>query len=207
MNKILDNIETFINLKEKCPFCQNKLKPSLTNFVMAADTIPLIKCRLQGEEFYFNIKHTSHSFQITAQATVNIKTNILQLQLTTPVVMEQYATDYIMAKSVFENMKPYVELYCSSRRCKMKYHMCSDIFICLKREDSYSSFYIKPFSAYMESFVTGDYWVQNDWINNSANIYNRNKTDSDPIRTHILNIESMGKEKVINRIKTLVTFS
>ena len=207
MNHIFDNIDAFISHKDKCPFCQNKLRAALTNFVMSADTIPIIKCRIDNGQFHFNIKHTSHSFHISAEASINTQDNILQLQITTHIVLEQFAKDYIMAKSVFENMKPYIELYCPSRKCKMKYRMCSDIFVCLKIEGKYSSFKIKPFPVYMESFVTGDWWVHNDWINESTSIYNRNKTDSEPIRTGIINLESMGKEKVINRIKTLVTFS
>jgi hypothetical protein len=206
-NLKFESIEDFLKFKDRCPFCSSELKVSLANFVLAPNTIPFLKCRLIDNKFEFSLKHTSHSFELAADVSINSQNNIVTFALTTPVVLEQYATDYMMAKTVFESMKPYIELYCSSRKCKMKYRLCSDIFACLKIEGVYSSFKIRPFPVYMESFVIEDFWIQNDWTTGLTNIYNKLKTECEPIRTNIINLETMGKDKIINRIKTLVTFS
>ena len=110
------------------------------------------------------------------------------------------------AIDIFEDMKPHIELYCPSKTCKMKYALQSDWFRC-NRHMNDASYYIRSFRLYIESFVVDNLLIHNDWLDQETLIYSKNNTRIDPIKTDILDLESMSKEKVITRIKTLVTFS
>jgi hypothetical protein len=203
---LFQNIKEFIGVKDTCVFCRSKLKVVLTNFIKEPNGIPVLKAKVANEQFNFNIKHTTESYQIEADATIDIITNALQFKLISPIDLEQYALDYMVAKTAFENLKPHIELYCPNKKCKLKYHICSNIFA-MYAGDKVGTFIIKPLSLYMESFVVDKLWVQNDWTNNSTNIYSIDKANADPIRTSFIDLESMSKEKILTRIKTLVTFS
>lgn len=204
---LFQNIKEFIGVKDSCVFCHTKLKVVLTNFIKEPNGIPVLKAKIVDEHINFNIKHTTETYQIDADADIDIATNALEFKLISPVNLEQYALDYMVAKTAFENLKPHVELYCPNKKCKMKYHLCSNIFTMIGAGRHLGSFTIKPLSLYMESFVVDKLWVQNDWTNSSTNIYSIANSNADPIRTSIIDLESMNKEKIITRIKTLVTFS
>lgn len=198
------NIKEFMAVKENCPFCKTKLKIMLTNFVKGPDKIPILKAKLENDFFRFKIQHTSHTLQMSANVDLDTINNSLTFYLDS----EDPATlDWMIAKTVFENMKPYVELYCPSRKCKMKYYLSSSIITSSLMEGSTNYFIIKPVSLFMEAFVHNNLWVQNDWENHSINIYSINNYNSNPIKGPLLDLEAIGKEKILNKVRTLVIFS
>lgn len=215
MKKNFINIEEFFGVKEQCVFCQSKLKIIFINFSRAADDIPIIKAKVKDGKFCFNMKHVTNSFELDAEIELDIKTNVLKFFI--PNMKEADFTkvlDYWVAQQVFENLGPHVELYCSNRKCKMKYHICTDTFKLTRQglpeelaTENSNAFKIKYVRLYMESFVLSQLWVQNDWLYNSTNIFPKNNPNAEPIKTGLLDLESMSTDKIINRIKTLVTFS
>ncbi len=203
------SVEEFFGVKERCVFCQSKLKIVFINFSRSVDNIPIIKAKVRENKFSFNLKHVSDSFELDVKTEIDIKTNVLKFSCTEEndpwkLDLEKDKDRQRLAQQVFENLGPHVELYCPNRKCKMKYHICSDIFKLMRDEDQLK---IKSIRLYMESFVLPKLWIQNDWIFSSTNIYSTVNLDADPLRTPLLDLESLGKIKIINRINTLVTFS
>jgi len=207
MQGTFQSIADFLKIKDQCVFCKSKMKNTLTNFTLGPDNIPLINAKSLDDRFLFEIGYVTGSYTLAASTSVDINTNILNFNLTTPVALNGYGIEYMMAKTVFENHKPHIELYCPNKKCKMKYGIQSDVFRIDRLDDSLSRFKIRPFILYMESFVLDKLWVQNDWINTCTYIYAQNNLNIEPIKVDLLNLEEMGKEKIINRVRTLVTFS
>lgn len=208
MQQTFDSIEKFIALKEKCVFCQTPLKNMLTNHIRAPRGIPILKSEVIDGKLSFKLKHTTDSYQIIADGTIDTKTNLLHFQLSRPdtELTNLNALDSLVAKTAFEQMMPHMEVYCPSRKCKTKYYICGEMFKIDVENLNGCVFRIRPFSVYMESFFTSKLWIQNDWSANCTNIYLKNNPVN-PVKTSILDLESMDKEKLFKRIKTLVTFS
>lgn len=198
MQETFQSIAEFIKIREHCVFCSSKLKPVLTNFILGV-SIPIINAKVLNNKFSFNLLCTKESFSISVNVTIDIHTNILQFSI---LDIEEYE----LAKTVFADYKPHVKLYCPSKKCKMKYNISSDVFRYDYTSEP-SQLKVRPFMLYMESFVLDRLWIQNDWINNYMNIYSQVHFNAAPIRADLLDLEEMGKEKIINRVRTLVTFS
>lgn len=206
-----ETIEDFLCIRENCVFCQRKLKCVLSSFDVGPRSLPIFNAYVQNNKLEFDFHHTSATWQINAQISIDIKSNLLSLKLNEPITTDELNTlaiDHIVAKGIFENLNPHVELYCSNRKCKMKYTLCGSMLKSDKVGDEISIFKIRPFYLYMETFELDNLWIQNDWSTHALNIYIKNKIDTAPIKyPELLDLQEMGKDKIITRIKTLVTYS
>lgn len=206
MQKTFNFIDDFVKVKERCFFCQTPLRVILTNFIgVHKDGIPIINSHLNGNQFRFDISQTSATFEVKAKVVIDIETSALifenvNFRTSTP------ALDQYVVKQVFEDLKPHVELYCSNKKCKTKYHLCSDVFK-LARLSSVDAWMVKPFKLFLESFRSDNLNVQNDWLRKVTNIYSLKNTEADPIVVPIIDFEDMGKDKLLTRIKTIAVFS
>jgi hypothetical protein len=196
------NVVEFSKCKQACFFCDSKLKCRLTNFIGLSNDLPIINAHPDGDVISFDINHITPSYQIKADVTLDIKTNILTFMLKSE--SETPGLDAAVVRSAFSEMRPHIQLYCSSRKCRYQYTVASDI---IRYMVAKSGWVIAPLDLYYESFVTGNLWVQNDYTKQKVNIYSRFRVDAEPITNKLMDFQAMGKEKVLNRIKTLVVFS
>jgi hypothetical protein len=200
MQRICTSIDEFSKIRENCVFCHTKLKPTITNFIIGS-TIPVIRAKLKNDEWMFVMLCTNESFSITVNVSINSHTNELQFLINAP-----DTEDYEKAKGVLNDYMPHMKLACPNKKCKMKYSIQSDVFRLDPTPDP-STYKIRPIILYMESFYLDRLWIQNEWLKNRMFIYSQTNINADSIKADLLNLEDMGQDKIVNRIRTLVTFS
>ncbi len=201
-----DTIADFVKCKEKCVFCNTPLRAVITNYVgVSGQGIPIINAPLKESKFEFKIKHTTPSFEVKADVFVFIERNTLIFDnfsdSDTPKVDER------LVKQVFEDFGPHFELYCPSKKCGLGYFIASWPIKLKKNHPVTGMWYVEPFSMFTENVRVGSYVVANNWETKQSCIYSRKNIDAKPIIVPMVDFATMGKEKLITRIKTLVTFS
>lgn len=198
------SILEFTKAKEKCLFCGIALRASLTNFIgVHKNGLPYLNVTIDRARFPFEIKHTTQSYDVRAQCVIDIVTNKMVLTVpdsNTPSIDQQ------VAKQAFIELKPHIELHCPNQKCKNRYTLSSYILDAQKIPGTVA-WQIPPLKLFLESFKTNKLVVQNDWIKRDTNIYSIANEDADPIKVPFMDFEAMGKDKLLNRVQTLVTFS
>jgi hypothetical protein len=204
MTDLYPAIIDFLKCRESCFFCGSRLKCRLSNFIGIGDnTLPIINAPLKDSKFLFDISYTSPTFTIKAEGAIDSRTNAMIF------IMKSFDTgtpnlDETFVKQVFIDMKPHIQLYCPKKKCPYQYTVASNFFHAGTIKHGWL---ILPFKMYYESFVLGNLWIQNDYANNCTNIHSRSKEQADPLIVPLQDFELMGKDKLVNRIRTLVTFS
>jgi hypothetical protein len=217
MSDLFPTIADFVRCKEKCFFCGTKLKCRLTNFIgFGTGGDPLISTPLEGNKFVFDLSHTTASYELKVKITINVETNIMTFLINASGTLDidvrdtkelgMPNIDMMVAKEVFADLRPYIQLYCPYKKCPYQYTVAGDIFKFAPRR-SEESYLILPFKLYYESFVDGKLWVQNDYIQAYTGIYSRVKENATPLIAQLMDFEAMGQKKLLMRVKTLVTFS
>lgn len=204
-NKPID----FLSFKDHCVFCGSKLKPLLKSFIKRQQQ-PMIKSKLVDDNFCFNIKNTNSTYSFDADISLDINTNIINFELNSPCNLENPLQDHLAVKNYFDILYLHLELYCPSRKCNMQYYLCTNLLSSqsqLEVVGKKSSVKLKPNILFMEAFIVNKSWVQNLWENHELNIYSTDNIDSAPIKAPFMDLSVMNKERVINRIRTIVTFS
>lgn len=204
MQKVFNYISEFIDFKKACPFCDKPLKPTLTNFVVFDNKLPLINSKLDNNSFNFDIKHTTININVKATGTLDICTNDLKFNIHPDSSYLNGPLSYIHMMDVFEQFKPHVQLSCINKLCNMDYYCCSNVFSLTLNVDNLK---VNEFILYIESSKVGKCLVQNDHIYGLTRIHSMSKAESSPIEMPLLDFESIGKEKLCTRISTIVTFS
>ena len=206
---MLDKFESileFVKLKKECAFCKAPLRIHLTNFIGLRDTgIPIIKAPLQNYKFEFKIEHTTPSFKINADVFIDVAKNVILFDNYTN--GELPAIDEYLVKQTFEDFRPYVELYCSSKTCGLSYHIQGYWFKLKKIYKVKGAWTIEPFGLHLEGVRIKNYVVHNYAHSKETHIYSRNNEDATPLRVPLVDFSSMDKDKLITRIQTIVTFS
>lgn len=206
-----DNFNTiidFYNAKKECPFCHRKLKIILTNFIgLKKGGFPLLNCKLQENLFKFYIRYDDNDFEDPpVEGSIDATTNIITFKLDYNVGYDVNYTTKLALES-FRKISPHLESYCSNRQCKKdyRYYLSTDIFLF----DTLPSKQIKirPFNLYMEAFNINNLWVQNDWTNDCLNIFNKDNTALTPLKYSYVNLQKLDKERIINKIMMMATFS
>lgn len=205
MQKHFDNILEFTKLKDKCLFCGSALRAELSNFIgIRRKGLPLLNSPVQDGKIHFNIKHTTESYDISADGVIDIQNNVLFFFM--PEEADTPNLDQHVARQAFDDLKPYVDLFCPNKKCKYQYHISSYI-LDVKRHATLNAWNIGPIKLFLEGFHSGNLNVQNDWRKEETNIYSLLNEDAEPIKVPIIDFEEMGKERLLTRISTIVTFT
>lgn len=206
MQKKFVSILDFTKLKEKCLFCQGPLQACLTNFLgVRKGGLPDLNVSLVNNgRFSFGLRRTTESYDVQATATIDIVNNKLVFTLARD--SEMPYLDQQVVKQAFIEMKPYVELHCVNKGCKYGYSLTSYYVHDLTKEAGTTAWSIPPLRLFLESFVAGKSVVRNDWIIETTNIYSLHNENAEPIKTSFMDFEAMGKDKLLNRVSTLITF-
>lgn len=187
-------------------FCQKSLRVCLSNYLnpRANDTLPVIDATMQNNRFDFEIRHTTALYDIKAEAMVDASTNSLVYLV--PTDAETPGLDQHVVNQALKELRPHIELLCNNAKCKHRYSLSSYTLTSQRRNDV-NAWTIGPVKLFLETFRSGKYIVQNDWIKGDTSIYLYDNDAVEPIKTPIIDFEEMGKDRLLNRIRTLVTFS
>lgn len=202
MTQVFNSIEDFTKVRTHCVFCQQPLVPELSNFSGASfKSIPLFTAQVKDNVFDFHLKFSSFEHSIDTVGRLNIITGKLEFDEYSG-FGEPHSNYPNIEVDVFISLSPYVSLNCENTKCKMNYYAASDIL----KIDS-ENHVIKPVTFNWEAFNYKKFWVQNDWVNMKTLIHSINNQESEPIKNPLIDFREYDKEKLLTRIKTLVTFS
>lgn len=205
------NIVEFAKFRKECLFCQQPMRVVLTNFVGLKDSgIPVIKAPLVDEKFNFYIEHTTPRFNIKADVVVDANANVLLFDNFTN--GELPAIDEYVVRQAFEDYRPYVELYCTNKRCGLMYHLWSESLKLKKIPSVKGAWQIEPLVLILEGikvkhYVVHNMWNHNMWDQDKTYIYTTRNPDAQPIETPRIDFTTMDKIRLTNRIQMIVTFS
>lgn len=213
------NIQDFSTIKEKCIFCETKMRVHLSNFLgLRPSGMPLFNSPIKNGKITFDIDRTTDSGSLQATGVIDILTNDVSITASTDMDLSEIADrarrelyefgEQHFAALAFNQMSPHIELYCPNKKCKLQYTLSSDIIVC-RRDHSERKWTIDPFILFQETFATSTLWVQNDYFYNRTNIYPLENSNfaTEPIKVPLMDFNSMDKDKLLTRVKTLVVFS
>lgn len=188
-------IKDFINSQKECIFCHYSLSPILTNFLGVHRGLKIsdLNSVLTGELFMFKVEIQSSSKKLIEDCSINISTNEL-------------ISSNIIRASDLRCLGPHVELQCRNKQCKYNYYVSSSILSFKLLEDE-SKRYVNQIIIDMECFNIPKLWIQNDRISNLTRIFSTKEPDIPPIEIPLILFDEIEKDKLINKIKTVVNFS
>ena len=206
MQKLFDTILDFTKLRDKCLFCESPLHASLTNYINPREggLLPVLSASINSGRVAFQIKHTTQSYDIKADGVIDITDNTLVFAL--PQDSEMPYLDQHVTKQAFTELRPHIQLACNNSKCKNKYAL-SSYNLNSVRLAHVNAWQILPLRLFLETFRAGNLLVRNDWLAEQTLIYSYLNEDADPMKVSFMDFNSMSKEKLLNRISTLVTFS
>ena len=191
-------IHAFTGVKDKCIFCDASLDLVYTTFFgVYKPGIPLIHAKEQDNAFSFKFNFNSASLDIVSVGHINTLSNRITFESE-----KNEDTEIIHA---LDSLSSHVELQCGNKKCKMNYYICSNVFRFTYDKGAY---FVQPFELVMECFTAGKLVVHNDFHYDTTVVYHREDDRiTQPISVPMISFDNMDKDKILNRVKTLVTFS
>lgn len=188
-------LNDFISFRKECVFCNKTLIPILTNFVGANRGLKIsdINVPLTKNNFVFKLKIHSTSMSIEEDCSINIHTN-------------EFITGCDLNFSDFQCLGPHIELQCRNISCKYNYYLSSSI-LSSKLQDNCNKQYINTVIVDMECCNIPKFWIQNDYVDHLTRIFSTKESGVSPIETSFIIFNKLEKDKLINKIKTIVNFS
>lgn len=204
MSKFFKSITDFIQHQSECVFCQQPLHAELTNYVgLRGNDLPILNVEIANcQPIYFRLRHTTENYHVEAEVDIDLTNNYLSFcmpQTETPFV------DRNLALQAFDDLKPFIDLYCANPACKYGYHVSSDNLFIQGLPNANNQWTIEPIKLYLEGFKTPLYKVLSDCFRRETYIYVDDV--SVPIKTAQLNFQEMGKNKLLNRLNTIVLYT
>lgn len=201
MKKYFETIEELLKVRSNCVFCKSPLKPFLTNYFKSNKRIPFIKGIFIDNICSFDLKYLSDNKDkdIDVAGYINIQDNTLKFN---PSIE---SNDEVI--DAFIKYLPYAGLNCNNKQCKHAYYLSSEVFNIDNRNNTCK---IATLELYMEAFKFDKYWIQNNWASKTAttNIHPIiPNINTNVITVPIIDLESQDISKILNKIKTIITFS
>lgn len=200
MQLTYETISDFLSKKLTCAFCKSELKVILTNFCSTKDkSKPYLFCPIKNNFIEFLIKFEDSKEPV--KVMINCSRNTIYFSSKNKEIDER------MSLQAFKNIMPHLEAYCNKRRCKSKNDYCvtTNVFDISQSIDK--EYKIENVDVHMESFSLEDMWVQNDWISRKLNIFKKHDYESEPLSFNVVNLHSLGEDKISNRIITMINFA
>lgn len=200
MERIYGTIKQFIEIKDKCIFCQRPLTSLLTNLLGHMGTnIPDISAPLHNKQFEFRLKYDGEREHFDVNATINIVDDKFLWYYN----KLGYSIKEETVISVFQSMKPQIELLCENKDCGLQYCLQSDPIQII-----YES-HVRHIGVWLETFILDNWWICNQYshLDKYTSIFSRQHPNAEPILCPRLDFESYSKGILINKIQTIVNFS
>jgi hypothetical protein len=167
--------------------------------------LPDIKAPLVDGKFSFQIFHTTPRFDVRANVVVDAQTNVLLF--TNYTNGELTAVDEFTVKQTFEDYRPYIELYCTNKKCGLLYHLWSHVMQLTKVLGVSGAWSINPVGLILEGAKVKHYIIHNHWDTEKSHIYTLRNSNAKPIEVPMIDFSTMDKTRLTNRVQMLVTFS
>jgi len=195
MDNLYKNILDFTNRHNSCPFCKSPLDYLFTNYIgFKSNGSAIISSSLSSGLFYFNMKNYKINLMINAE------NNLLE-------VLNYSESDNMShIKNFLEQLGPHVEAYCTNDKCDSiySYSIRTDLFR-FKLTDFKNKLGMNPFIMDSETFIIDNFWIKNDWIEDSLKIYKKND-ESGPVIGKLLKLNNLHADVVKQKIMTLISF-
>ncbi len=199
---IIQNIKNLIEQQTNCSICNSPLHAFLKERSSNKESIPkkqinLINSKFKNQQFEFKLEYNSYGIDIN-NCVILSELNVLTLD---PPIKILEIEDTL---SVLSHLSLNIELHCLNKACKHNFYTFTSI---LKPQyDSNIGIYFHPFLLDWECFNLKHLWIQNDHISQVTKIYNTKSISTPPITAPFLQITSSNKDKIFNRIQTIVNF-
>ncbi len=195
---MFDKIYDFILFKNKCPLCSGLLRPEMRSAVMYSyfykssiqNINSDISSRLTGDDFVFKIKYTSANVSIAEKCSLNINTNTLSIDSN---------ADKGNVRDIFNSFIVRFELHCTNKECKHNYYTFTNPVILSEQMK------IENISTASEGFNLPKLWIQNDFSKDRTYIWSK-QSENSPIIMPLIKIDPTNKDKMFNKIHTMVNF-
>lgn len=194
-------IKDLLNYKKNCSLCDSVLIPFLRDHGITPPykNIPNINSRLTNDKFDFRLKYTSSTVSCNNEYFLDVNDNCITLK------NNANMHDLIESFNVLNHVCMYIELHCTNKKCKYNYYLMSAP---LKyKMDSDTGIKISnPFHLDSECYNLSTYWIINDLRKSTTNIFSTIHTKAEKVSVPILELNILNKDKVFNRIKTIINF-
>ena len=196
MQTDFDYIIDFTGNEYKCIFCQRPMQAILTNFIGLKDEF---RSKIINGQLIFKLQGIYRDTRIGDKFDCSLDMRTSKLS---------YSGNYDVhnVQDIFSDLSPHIEILCKHPYCRRKYNYYISSEVLPSRVED-NEIIISPFLLYMQSFTFKKFWIQNNWISKELCIYHREQIDVAPLRYKVISFENMSSEKIINKIKTLVSFS
>jgi len=203
---IYSKIKDLLNTKSHCAICGDFLVPYLKERSLSwHKNFPIINSRLNDNSFNFRVKYTSPSLSLDKSCHIDIDSNTFYIN-------SNHQDDSILDTNmklldilrVLTDAQVNVELQCCNLKCRNQYYITTTN-LKLKIND-YHSASIDSIMIDSECYNFSHFWVQNDMIRLETNIYTTNNQYAKPIKVPLIEIVPETKDKIFNKIKTIVNF-
>lgn len=210
MRKKFNSIEECLTEK-KCVFCNNSLKIKLSNnssiFCFGANNLSIFNTNFINNNIIFNFSYTTIVINTIINGSIDVTNNKITLNSSDENLLYR---DLI---AIFESFQPCLKFFCENKECNMRYLLVSNILYCERanyKTGYYSNFSdytrIIPFSISIEICSIDKYLIQNDFGPDVTSIINSYNYSTIHL-PYLISFNSMDKDKLVNRIKTIITFS
>lgn len=200
-------LKDFIEHKTKCSLCDSALSPRLVGRIISRRMPPepeenyTINAPLTGDDFVFKLEYTSPYISINKKCKVNIISSELSSNDGDGLV-----------KEVWTKYSPRIELTCKHKECKHNFYVLSSPMIFWSNDPNEYDPKMWGFCNVhtdVECFnLNKKLWVALDEFRSKTYVY---KTDGNfldpPFTMPLMSVVPENKEKVFNRIKTIINFS
>lgn len=207
MQKYFHSVRSFINLRDDCLFCKVHLVANITNFTgIKNDEWPIFNSPLKSDQFNIVINHTTSSYDIKANANINIDTGEVIFEFPNHSLMPN--VDQYMSRGALADLKPCIELTCPNKKCKYNYCISSyilDVHNIAHENQITPKWKVSQVRLFLEDFEIKNHFIQNDWIREETHIFS---DDSEtPIIIPIIDFADIEEESLLSRISTYITFN
>lgn len=193
---LFNKIQQFLEYKKYCSICGSVLTPFLKD---RNRYLSSINSKLIEGKFKFKLKYVSPTLYLNNKCTIDITSNQLSIKDSEDIF-------YLMEISrVLESMRIVIELHCTNNKCKHNYYIASTFLKYII--DSEIGISIANFLLDIECYNLSNFFIQNDLIKNISWVYSTNNSLTEPISIPILKINPSNKNKIFNKIKTIINFS
>lgn len=191
-------IQDLLDYKKYCSLCNHPLLVILK--VRGGISIPNVNVKLNTTKFSFSLTFTSALISINEKCVLDINSNDL--------VIVNYQNDFTSLqeiKRIFEYSSMVIELHCINKKCKHNYYINTTLLKSTLKENMIIN--INPIVIDTECYNISRFWIQNDYLNETTDIYDASKPENKPISVSLLEINYNNKIKIFNKIKTVINFS
>lgn len=203
---IYKKIKHLLDDKKCCALCGEPLIAALKdNTLSCSKKFKNINCKILNDEFKFRIKYDSQRLSIDNLCLININSNqVIVTGINDQILTLSKNIKLLEIIDILKGSYPSIELQCVNGKCTNSY--CLNTTNLKFTIDSETGVLVNPIMLDWECFKIPHFWIKNDIIRNRTQIYAINNPSAKPITTSLLNIDNKDKDKIFNKIKTIINF-